>query len=202
MLCPGGVKDKASAVPKAGPAASSLTPLASLADILKREVAASARASGVPAMLNEPPAPSRSPLLWKSIGIGAGLTLVLVATILFYSLYQSAPSGQQQNAYASHLVIENAQVSQADTMMAGSVTYWNADLVNQGDRTVTSCTVTLAFLDPYGKTVQTETENLVNPKTSPLRPHDRRHLQIGFEKVSFDWNQAPPKVIFQSVFVK
>lgn len=153
-------------------------------------------------MLNEPPAPSRPKLPWKSIGIGAGLTAVIVAIILFASLYQSGPSGQRQDDYAAQLGIENARVSQADTMMAGSVTYWNADLVNHGDKSVTACTVTLAFLDPYGKTVQTEQQNLINSKTAPLRPHETRHLQIGFEKISYDWNQAPPQITFQSVYIK
>lgn len=153
-------------------------------------------------MLNEPPAHSRPQLPWKSIGIGAGLTVVIVALILFASLYDSGPAGEQQNAYAAQLTIENAQVSQADTMMAGSVTYWNADLVNQGDKTVSACRATLTFLDPYGKAVQTETEDLIGPKVAPLRPHERRHLQIGFEKVSYEWNQAPPRVTFQRVYVK
>lgn len=153
-------------------------------------------------MLNQPPAPSRPQLPWKSIGIATGLTVLLVLLIVFASLYHSGPAGRQQNAYATHLAIDNAQVSQADTMMAGSVTYWNADLVNQGDKSVTACTVTLTFLDPYGKPVQTETEDLINPKVQPLGPHQRRHLQIGFEKVSYEWNQVPPKVTFQSVYVK
>lgn len=153
-------------------------------------------------MLNEPPAHSRQPLPWKSIGIGAGFTAVLAALIVFASVYRSSPAGQQQNAYAAQLAIENARVTQADTMMAGSVTYWNADLVNQGDKTVSACTATLTFLDPYGKAVQTETEELVSPKTAPLGPHEHRHLQVGFEKISYEWNQAPPRVTFQSVYVK
>ena len=153
-------------------------------------------------MLNEPPAHSRPQLPWKSIGIGLGLTAVIAALIIFASVYHSGPAGQQQNAYAAQLAIENAQVTQADTMMAGSVTYWNADLVNQGGKTVSACTATLAFLDPYGKTVQTETEDLISSKVAPLGPHERRHLQIGFEKISYEWNQAPPKVTFQSVYVK
>lgn len=153
-------------------------------------------------MLNEPPAHSRPQLPWKSMGIGAGLTVILVVLIVFASVYHSGPAGQQQNAYSAQLAVANPKVSQADTMMAGSVTYWDADLVNQGGKTVTACTVTLTFLDPYGKPVQTATEDLIGPKAAPLGPHQQRHIQIGFEQISYAWNQAPPKVTFQHVYVK
>ena len=87
-------------------------------------------------------------------------------------------------------------------MLAGSVTYWNADLVNHGAGTLTACTATLTFVDPYGRTVQIEKENLLDPKEPPLAPNASRHLQIGFDHISFQWNQAPPNVAFTRVYVR
>ena len=138
----------------------------------------------------------------KPYAIGLAVTLVVVAGGWLATHVGSAPSGQRNDAYAAQVTIGNSRVSAAETMMAGGLVYYDATLVNNGDRTLTAVTVALTFNDLYGKPLETDQRVLLDDHVRPIRPHSQRAVEIGFDRVPAGWNQAPPAAIPVAVYVR
>lgn len=137
----------------------------------------------------------------KPYAIGAAITLVAVGLVWYFSVRSPTPSGRLDAAYAAQVAIENPSVAAAESMMAGGVVYYDGELVNRGDRTLTACAVDLTFRDVNGKALETDRRVLLDDHLRPLPPHARRSFEIGFDKVPAGWNQAPPDASPAAVYV-
>ena len=130
----------------------------------------------------------------KPLGIGFAVALLLAVVALLFWQKSGGPRGTRNDGYAADLTISGARVLAAPTNLGGSITYFDGVLHNRGDREVGTYTVELNFRDVTDRVVQRKTRELIPPGTPPLEPHQSRQFRIGFEKVSPDWNQAPPEV--------
>ncbi len=143
--------------------------------------------------------PRRDP---RYVLIGLLATMAIVAIAWYASIHTPAPSGRLDHAYAAHIRITGAKVSEAQSMMAGGVIYYDGTLVNNGNRTLTGYTVELTFNDRNGHPLQRVQRTLLDDRLNPLPPHSRRSFEIGFDSVPAAWNQAPPTPRAVAIYVR
>lgn len=153
------------------------------------------------AALAQPPSPRR-PFPWLRIGIGIGITALIVVFAILSGRVASRPPGHADPAYVPQVQATATRVSEAETMMAGSVIYVEGTVTNHGTRPVTSVAVTLRFQDPYGQLVQKERATVVSATQTALAPGATRNFRVGFDHISAQWNQAPPGAQVVSVFTR
>ncbi|MHB8736046.1 MAG: hypothetical protein ACYC6M_12170 [Terriglobales bacterium] len=149
-----------------------------------------------------PPDGNGSAFPWKAIGIGVGVTALLLGLLLLGSRLSNRPPGHPDAAYAAQLQVDDLKMSAAATMMAGDVTYLDATLHNNGNRPVAALTIELTFSDTLGQTVQRERETVVSRHSGPLGAHSSRAIRLGFDHISTEWNQGPPQIKVLAVRVE
>lgn len=145
-----------------------------------------------------PPSPRR----WLPIVIGVVGTAVIIAVAVVGWHWGSRPAGRADPGYVPRVLAQATRVSQAQTMMAGSVIYVDGTVANTGTRTVTQANATLRFSDVYGQLAQLSRVSIVDANSGPLRPGQRRSFRLGFDHVSAQWNQAPPAVKITQVYTR
>ena len=142
------------------------------------------------------------------IMIGAAIVVVVIGAIAFL-MYKPAPQpGAKREAppYAARLELRNIKMATANNYVGGSVTYLEANLVNNGDKTVAGVTVEATFQNGMNQVVQQEylpvmvtqerpgySDN-VDLSRAPLAPGKSAPVRITLEHVSNDWNGAYPAV--------
>lgn len=134
--------------------------------------------------------------------IGAAVTAAVVIALVFAGRRAAAPAGTADPNYAPNVGAVATGVSQAETMMAGSVIYVDGAVSNRGRRAVTQVLARLRFFDSLGQLVQTESSPLLAPAAGPLAPGQTRPFRLGFDHVSAQWNDAPPRIEIAQVFVR
>jgi len=147
----------------------------------------------------------------------AGFALVLVIVALFAVLGRGNKQlPQSADPYSPMLVVEQAQLSQADNFVGSTVTYIDLTTRNNGDQTVAGGLVHAVFRDGIGQPVQTETvpirallpqklggqQEAVDLSMAPLAPGQTRVLRITVEHISSQWNQAQPELEFRGLRFK
>src|SRR4051812_7378274 len=100
--------------------------------------------------LSSPPQDEKSSGPWLGLSVGFVLIIVIIG-FLIYSSRTSETRGTAQPAvmnspaqadpYAIHLELSGMQLSAADNMLGGTVTYIEGTVTNKGDKTVTGATV-------------------------------------------------------------
>jgi archaellum component FlaF (FlaF/FlaG flagellin family) len=144
---------------------------------------------------------------WAPFLIGLVAVLVVIGAIVAFTR-NSGQTKQQINPYAAKLQISNAKVSAAENYVGGTVTYLDADITNNGDKTLEGADMNLVFKNTMNEIVQKETlplhvltENtmggypdLVDMSRSPITPGHTKTVRMTLEHVSADWNQAPPQM--------
>jgi Protein of unknown function (DUF2393) len=157
----------------------------------------------------------------KGPWIGLGVGFVLIAAIVSGLIYSSRTSidriavqpqvvgaAAQADPYAANLQTSGIQLSQADNVIGGTVTYVEGTITNTGDKTVSGATVEVTFKNTMSQVVQRQNEQLwvvqsrepaVDVATlaaNPLKPGDKREFRLSFERISADWDRQPPAIRF------
>jgi hypothetical protein len=104
------------------------------------------------------------------------------------------PLSDEQKTYLPYLVVRNARLSAAENFLGNTVTYLDAELSNQGNRTVRQVELELVFVDTLNQVVLRETARPVTPRTAPLAPGETRAFQISFDHLPVEWNRAAPAI--------
>ncbi|HXR98211.1 MAG TPA: FxLYD domain-containing protein [Terriglobales bacterium] len=138
----------------------------------------------------------------KTYLIGAGIAVAIAVALVAAAMRHSSPAGTRNDGYAAEVTISNAQVSAAESMMAGGVVYYTGTIENHGDRTLTGYTVALTFKGIDGNVLERDERSLVDDRFRPVPPHGSRSFEIGFDRVPAGWNQAPPDPQAVSVWTR
>src|SRR5437868_340424 len=116
------------------------------------------------------PQPPEEPRSGPWLGLGIGF--VLIVCIIGFLIYSSRTSDTRAiprpavmqagtaDPYAANLAISDVNMSAAENMLGGEVTYIEGNVKNTGDKTVTGATVEVTFKNSLGQVVQRQTEPL------------------------------------------
>ena len=100
----------------------------------------------------------------------------------------------EEQAYAQSLRIENASLSRAENFLHQEVTILNADVTNDGQRSLQKLMVTVEFSDDMHQVVLRETRGVLGNPPTALGPGQKRSFQISFDRVPTSWNMQAPQV--------
>jgi hypothetical protein len=79
------------------------------------------------------------------------------------------------------------------------VIYLDAQISNQGMRTVKQVEAKMEFMDLLGQVILRDQVKIFPPASLPLKPSETRAFQLFFDHVPSEWNQAPPRITTVSV---
>jgi hypothetical protein len=145
--------------------------------------------------------------IWKVVGIGIFIVLVVVGIIALVGR-ANRPQPPEPPAYAASLKISGLKISAAQNFVGGTVTYLDGNISNAGDKTVTDAAVRAVFRNTLNQVVQTEDlpvhvlqtsgpyPDAVDLSVAPLAPGQTRPIRLTLEHISADWNQAAPELTF------
>ena len=137
---------------------------------------------------------------------GAVAAVLAVALLAFFFLRSSShqiPSASpgspatltpEARAYLPSIAVEHLDVSRAENFLHQEVTTITGEVVNAGNRSVASATLTAEFSDQLNQIAQRETRMVLSPPAPPIAPGGRREFEISLDHVSSEWNMAPPVV--------
>ena len=126
--------------------------------------------------------------------------LIALALLLNRSGSRPPPALQdEQKAYLPQIVVSDARMSAAENFLGHTVTYLDAKVTNKGAKPVRQLELELTFVDTLGQVVLRETARPVTSRMLPLKPGETRAIQVSFEHMPIDWNQAPPTIRVRSV---
>lgn len=142
------------------------------------------------------------------ITIVIGLIVVATIGISLWALFKTpanvpAPAveiniptamGPEEQAYAQSLRIENVALSRAENFIHQEVTILNADVINDGPRSLQTLMVTVEFSDDMRQVVLRETRGVLGNPVTLLGPGQKRSFQISFDRVPSSWNMQAPAV--------
>jgi hypothetical protein len=83
-------------------------------------------------------------------------------------------------------------MSAAQNFLGDSVTYLDAQVRNEGTKTVRRLDLDLTFVDMLSQVILRERAHPVSERTPPLKPGESRAFRITFEHIPVEWNQAAP----------
>jgi hypothetical protein len=109
------------------------------------------------------------------------------------------PFGVAEQAYASHIRVENVALSRAENFAHQEITSLSAELLNQGDRSLKAVEITVAFSDELSQVVLRESRILFRGAPAPLPPGARREFEISFEHVPSSWNMQQPSIVISGM---
>ena len=127
------------------------------------------------------------------LGIIAGV-LGLVRRAASPAVPASPVLTEEQKAYFPETVVSDARMSAAQNFLGGTVTYLDAQIANQGTKTVRLLDLQLEFVDTLNQVVLRETAHAITSRTPPLKPGEKRAFRVSFDHMPTDWNQAPPAI--------
>lgn len=149
---------------------------------------------------------SRPPIV--PIAIGALAVLIAIAFFAVFGRKGSNETGAPStpDPYAANLVILSPSMSTAANFAGQEVTYIEGQIVNKGDKIVTSAILQIVFHDSLGQVVQKDTQRLMVITTrepyidtaplssASLKPGQAREFRQTFEHVSSEWNTQLPEI--------
>jgi hypothetical protein len=149
--------------------------------------------------MNEEPK-SRAPMV---LLVGAAAALLLIG--VFYLVGRLAPApakpveqplpmGSAEQEYARQIQFLEPKVARAANFLNQEVTFVFGTVLNNGPRPVRQIEITLEFHDVFNQVVLRDTQRLFSPTAVPLAPGDRRDIQLGYETLPAQWNQAYPTI--------
>jgi len=136
------------------------------------------------------------------IAAAAGvLVLALLAFFLWRAATHSTPATPpgshaaltaEERAYISNVAIDHLDVTRAENFLHQEVTTISGEIVNSGNRSISSLTLTAEFFDQLGQIAQRETRTVLVPPAPPIPPGARREFEVSLDHVSSEWNMARP----------
>ena len=171
-----------------------------------QSISASAKNSG---MFAEPPQEKRFPT--TAVAIASAAVVILTVFLLLMGHRKGgadtdASVPQAAASYASNLAISDLQLSEAESISGGKVTYVDGHIANHGSGTVTAITAQVSFPNDAGTTPQmiivplnlirmrqpyVDTEPISD---APLTPNREADFRLIFEGVDPGWNNQPPAI--------
>ena len=160
------------------------------------------------------------------MAIVAGIVVLLGAGGFFYldRASKQAPAGPpppsaEARAYAKNLRfvaddgvnLENPKMESHESYLKQSTVEVTGNIMNAGDRPVSSVEVTWLFKDPgtmmpdgtlYQEVIYRERATLVNKKSGGLAPGQFRHFSVSFDNIPDSWNQAMPSLVIAGISFK
>jgi hypothetical protein len=130
-----------------------------------------------------------------------------------------APPSAEARAYAKNLRfvaddgvnLENPRMESHESYLKQSIVEITGNIMNAGDRPVSSVEVTWLFKDPgtpmpdgtlYQEVIWRERTSLVTKKSGGLAPGQFRHFSVSFDNVPETWNQAMPSLVIAGIEFK
>ena len=83
-------------------------------------------------------------------------------------------------------------MSRAANFLNQEVTYVFCTVENGGDRKVQQIEITIEFHDPFNQVILRDKQRLMGDGAAPIGPHEKRDIQISYETMPAQWNQAYP----------
>jgi hypothetical protein len=147
-----------------------------------------------------------SPVVW---GIAALAVAIVVVVLVLAGRNKTAPPPntlQPADAYAASLPLTGFQMSEANNLSGGKLTYLDGHVRNTGNKAVTGVTVQVVFandeaLPPNIQTVPLTLIRMKEPyidtepvSADPIKPGDDKEFRLTFEAVPDNWSQQMPQV--------
>jgi hypothetical protein len=133
--------------------------------------------------------------------IGAAVVALVVAGLYFYTEHNRGtpvlapallPMGAAEQAYAPQIRFTEWRPMRAANFLNQEVIYLFGTVTNNGNRSVREIQVQLEFKDVFNQVVLRDTVRVLGSHAPPLPPGDSRDLQLTYEHIAADWNQATP----------
>ncbi len=147
---------------------------------------------------------------WAAIALAAGVVVIAVALVFFFTRGRSGSSVASVNAapdpYAASLPISHVAMSESGNLAGGKVTYLDGHIANSGNKTITGIVVQVLFRNPAHEVAQNETQHMMLIRTrepyvdtepvssAPLKPGDERDFRLSFDQVTPDWDGVYPEI--------
>jgi len=133
--------------------------------------------------------------------IGAGLVLILVSALWFFSSTGSSdsappplPFGPEEQAYAPRIRFHDFKLSRAENLLGQEVTFIECTIENIGSGIIREIEVELGFYNLDNQLVHQEKRRLLGRFVPPLGGGRFRQVDMNFEKLPPDWNQHAPQI--------
>lgn len=157
---------------------------------------------------HQPGGEHRSWLPWMVAGF---VVLVVLGWVIFAgrrqrSIERAETAAQTPDAYASLLLLDHVQMSQAPNFAGGKITYIDGQITNKGDKTVTGVHVVVTFKNEIGEPPQRVPMALslirtrepyvdIEPVSAePLKAGESREFRLIFDHITPEWNQQYPEI--------
>jgi len=143
---------------------------------------------------------SRAPIV---LLVGAAAALLLIGAFYLVgrltppppkAVEQPLPMGPPEQEYAPQIKFLEPKVARAANFLNQEVTFVFGTVLNNGPRPVRQIEITLEFHDVFNQVVLRDKQRLFSPTAVPLAPGDRRDIQLGYETLPAQWNQAYPTI--------
>ena len=143
--------------------------------------------------------------------IGIVIVAVLVGAVFLYSRYAGTsdsevdkplPMGIEEQSYAPNIHFLEPKMSRAANFLNQEVTYVFFTVENAGTRKVQNIEVTVEFHDPFNQVILRDKQRLFLPTAQPFEPGQQRDVQIPYEHIPPQWNNAFPSVVVSGLSFK
>ncbi len=140
----------------------------------------------------------------------AGIVIValLAGGAVLYSRYATPagseddkplPVGSAELAYAPQIHFLEPKMSRAANFLNQEVTYVFCTVENGGDRKIHQIEITLEFRDPFKQVILRDKQRLFLPAAAPFLPGQQRDVQIPYEHIPPQWDNAFPSIVVSGV---
>jgi len=140
---------------------------------------------------------NRSATFWTLVAVGALVALMAGWALLRRPSALSRPNAvmtEEEKAYLSKLAVVDERMSAAENFIGDTITYLDAQILNEGAQKVRAAELRLEFVDTLDQVVLRETAYPVTVRLQPLEPGKSRPFQVSFDHMPADWNRAPPRI--------
>jgi len=133
--------------------------------------------------------------------IGAAIVALLFAGVYQYTQHRRSavssappplPMAAAEQAYVQRIHFTGFKRVRAANFLGQEVTILFGNVTNNGDRPVREIQVQLEFKDAFNQVVLRDTVRVLGSHALPLAPGESRDIQITYEHIAADWNQADP----------
>lgn len=132
---------------------------------------------------------------------GAVIVALLVGGVYLYTRHNRStgssvppplPMGAAEQASAPQIRFTGFNRVRSTNLLNQEVTTLFGNVTNNGSRPVREIQVQLEFKDVFNQVVLRDTVRVLGSNAPPLAPGESRDIQLTYEHISADWNQADP----------
>ncbi|HYL09904.1 MAG TPA: hypothetical protein VEU31_04130 [Candidatus Acidoferrales bacterium] len=132
---------------------------------------------------------------------GGVIVALLVGAVFLYTQHSGGPRtaappplpmGAAEQAYAPRIRFTQFRAMRAANFLHQEVTFLFGNVTNDGNRAIREIQVQLEFRDVFNQVVLRDTVRVLGRSAAPLAPEESRDIQLTYEHIAADWNQASP----------